>query len=103
MPALVAVAGLTAAACTGEDAVPIRDLATTSLVTPHQLEPTEEMRVLARQQCLDDPDLEQGVVNAVDPARPDVTLASVTVECDVVRAGTDGDTTSTPGERAPSP
>jgi PBP1b-binding outer membrane lipoprotein LpoB len=62
---------------------------TTTQLTPHLLEPTDQMKELARQQCVDDPDLVQGEVNAVDPGRPDQKLATVTVTCDDVRAGTD--------------
>ncbi|MCP3990368.1 MAG: hypothetical protein GY724_14925 [Actinomycetia bacterium] len=75
--------------CTGEEAIPIDELPTSTtepaVTTPHQLEPTDEMWQLARQQCLDDPDLEQGEVKAVDPANPDQVLASVIVECSTVR------------------
>lgn len=53
--------------------------------TPHLLEPTEQMRDLARQQCREDPDLIQGEVNAVDPSDPERVLASVTIDCDTVR------------------
>ncbi len=83
---IVVVVVVTATACTGEDATPIVPGATTTgPTTPHQLEPTEQMRELAEKQCLDDPTLEQGVVNAVDPADEEQILSSVVVECSDVR------------------
>lgn len=72
------------AGCTGEEAVPIEDFTETSITTPHLIEPSEQMRELAEQQCRDDPGLAEGVVNAVDPANPDQLLASVVVDCDDV-------------------
>ena len=85
--AVVALVG-----CTGEEATPLDELprSTTEspaagVTTPHQLEPTDQMRELARQQCLDDPDLVQGEVNAVDPANPEQILATATVDCSTVR------------------
>lgn len=76
-------------ACTGETAIPIQDLppgGETDVTTPHQLEPTPQMQELAVQQCLDDEDLDQGVVNAVDPADSDQILSSAVVDCDEVRS-----------------
>ena len=84
---LVAVV-VVCAGCTGEEATPIDELpaaTTTQVTTPHLLEPTEQMWELAEQQCRDDPALDEGVVEAVDPADPDEVLASVTVSCDEVR------------------
>lgn len=53
----------------------------------HSLEePTAEMRELAEQQCLDDPELEVGEITALDPEDLDTVLASVTVDCAEVRA-----------------
>ncbi len=49
-------------------------------------EPTAEMRELAEQQCLDDPELEVGEITALDPEDLETVLASVTVDCDEVRA-----------------
>lgn len=80
---VIAAAGALALGCTGEDATPIPR--GTGVTTPHRLEPTEQMQDLAEQQCLDDPSLAEGVVNAVDPADTDQILASVTVDCDEVR------------------
>ncbi len=81
--------GILLVGCTGEKAIPLSELPTSTtppiVTTPHQLETTDEMRQLARQQCLDDPDLEQGEVNAVDPADPDQILATALVECSSVR------------------
>ena len=79
-----------ASACSGEDATPIvpRAPATTEVTdgtTPHLLEPTDQMRELAEQQCRDDPTLSQGEVNAVDTANEEQILASVVVDCSEVR------------------
>jgi hypothetical protein len=92
---LAALIGLTGggllASCAGEEATPLDELPVSTtldpsaVATPHQLEPTEEMRELARRQCLDDPELEQGEVNAVDPSNPDLVLASVVIDCATVR------------------
>lgn len=68
---------------------------TTQQVTPHLLAPTEQMKQLARQQCLDHPDKVQGVVNAIDPGRPGQVLATVTLDCASVRAGGSGEIDST--------
>ncbi|MFV0259886.1 MAG: hypothetical protein ACK5PP_15725 [Acidimicrobiales bacterium] len=85
--AAVVVALVLLAGCTGEDATPIQDVtSTTDLGTPHLLPPNEQMEELARQQCRDDPELEQGEVNAVDPANPDEIISSVVVDCAEVRA-----------------
>jgi hypothetical protein len=85
----VVLAGLTwwlLAGCSAEVAVPLDQLPTTTTPgTPHLLEPSEQMRLLARQQCLDDPTLDQGEVNAVDPDNPDQVLASVVIDCSTVR------------------
>ncbi|MDH3679442.1 MAG: hypothetical protein OEV40_05760 [Acidimicrobiia bacterium] len=72
------------AACAGEDATPIVPGATTAPTTPHLLEPTDQMRELAEQQCRDDPELDRGEVNAVDPANDEQILATVIVDCDDV-------------------
>jgi hypothetical protein len=79
--------------CTEEDAVPIDpanppttagDLDLTDVT--HSLEPTPQMEQLARQQCLDDQDAEQGYIEAVDPETGD-TISAITVDCDEVRGG----------------
>jgi len=62
------------------------DFADEAPITPHQLEPNEQMRELAEQQCRDNPSLENGEINAVDPENPEQVLAQVVVECDEVRA-----------------
>jgi hypothetical protein len=83
---LLAVAGLMG--CSDDDAVPLEPGSSPAgeiIGTPHQLEPTEQMQDLAEQQCLDDPDLVEGVIEAVDPSNPDLVLASVVVDCDDVR------------------
>lgn len=82
---VVGLAWLVLAGCSSEIAVPLDELPTpTTPGTPHQLEPTEQMRQLARQQCLDDPTLDHGEVNAVDPDNPDLVLASVVIDCSTV-------------------
>jgi hypothetical protein len=87
---------LAGVACAHDAATPVQDTApTTGQLTPHLLEPTEQMKALARQQCLDHPDRTQGVVNAVDPGRPGQILASVALDCASVRAGASGETSST--------
>lgn len=73
------------AACTGEEAVPLDEPTTTTSPGAHALEPNDEMQRLAEQQCLDDPQLLQGEVRAVDPANPDQVLATVIVDCAEVR------------------
>jgi len=85
---LVAVLGLTAGC--GEDATPIDQTTTTAQLTPHLLPASDQMEELARQQCMDDPQLAVGEVNAVDPERPDQKLATVQVDCAEVRAGRPG-------------
>ena len=52
----------------------------------HFLEPTEQMRDAAEQQCLDDPDLAEGYVRAVSPDTDEV-MAELSVDCTEVRAG----------------
>jgi hypothetical protein len=52
----------------------------------HFLEPTEQMRDAAEQQCLDDPDLAEGYVRAVSPDTDEV-MAELSVDCPEVRAG----------------
>jgi hypothetical protein len=90
---LAAVAAL-AVGCSGEEAVPI-DPANPPTTAPeltdvtHALEPTDQMREEARRQCLDDPDLDEGYIRAVDPDGGAV-LAEVAVDCAEVRAGEDG-------------
>jgi hypothetical protein len=88
----VVAAVMVLAGCTGEEATPLDELPPTTVegsgagvTTPHLLEPTDEMRNLARRQCLDDPDLVQGEVNAVDPSNPEEVLASAVVDCSTVR------------------
>ena len=79
--------------CSGEVATPI-DLdnppqLTDDTVDPmtdvtHPISPTPEMESLARQQCLDDPALEEGYVRAVDP-ETDQIMSEITVDCAEVR------------------
>ena len=88
----VALVAVLTAGCTEEDAVPIdpanppttaAELDLTDVT--HTLEPTAQMEQLARQQCLDDPDADQGYVEAVDPETGDV-MSTITLDCDEVRA-----------------
>ncbi|MEL6984129.1 MAG: hypothetical protein AAFO29_17015 [Actinomycetota bacterium] len=89
--AVAVAAGLLAAACSGEEAIPI-DPANPPTTAPdltdvtHQIEPTEQMREVAEQQCRDDASLAEGYVRAVDPDT-EAILSEVTVDCDEVRAG----------------
>jgi hypothetical protein len=90
----MALALLLGVGCGSEDAIPI-DPANpptpsdgAELETPdvsHPIEPTEQMQDIARQQCLDDPEREQGYVRAVDPESGEV-FAEFTVDCAEVRA-----------------
>lgn len=88
----LAICGLVA--CTAEDATPIdpANPPTTPLPDPadipdvsHPLEPTEQMQEFARQQCLDDPELAEGYVSAVDPATSEI-LVEFSIDCDTVRS-----------------
>lgn len=78
-------------ACVGEEAVPI-DPANPPVVdveppnVTHLIEPTPQMEELARRQCVDDPSLDEGYVEAVDP-NTDQVLTRVAVDCAEVRAG----------------
>ena len=82
---------LGAIGCSGEEAIPI-DPANPPVPSvdltdvTHRIEPTEEMRQAAAQQCLDDPALAEGYVRAVDPDTEDV-VAELSVDCEEVRAG----------------
>ncbi len=87
--ALVAALTVLGVACSGEEAIPIdpANPPTTAVdltdVT-HQIEPTEQMRDAAEQQCLDDATLAEGYVRAVEPDTEEI-LAEVTVDCVEVR------------------
>lgn len=89
--ALAAVTlGSVVAGCSGEEAVPIDPanppvLETDPPSVTHLIPATPQMEEFARRQCLDDPSLEQGYVEAVDPETGDV-LSDITVECAEVRA-----------------
>ncbi len=50
------------------------------------LEPTDQMRQAAEQQCLDNPDQEVGYVKAVAPESGEM-LAELEIDCGEVRAG----------------
>lgn len=91
MAVVALVLGLGLAACSGEEAVPI-DPANPPTTLPdltdvtHGLEPTDQMREAAEQQCLDDPELDEGYIRAVDPDT-EAVMAELTVDCAEVRAG----------------
>lgn len=78
---------LLATGCSGEAATPIdpANPPTTANLTDvsHSLPPTDQMRTAARQQCLDDPNLDAGYVQAVVPETGEV-LSEITIECDEV-------------------
>ncbi len=50
----------------------------------HELQPTDQMREVARQQCLDDPDMDQGYVKAVSPDDGRI-LSEFEIDCEEVR------------------
>lgn len=78
------------AGCTDEEAVPI-DPANPPIVEAeppditHPIQPTPRMEELARQQCVDDPSLDEGYVEAVDP-ETDQVLTQIAVDCAEVRS-----------------
>lgn len=90
---------LVSGACTGEDAEPVDFSSTSTSVasdTPSDFDvsnvedgPNAEQNQItlgfAEQQCLDDPELEQGYVQIVDPSTNE-KVSEVTVECDEVRS-----------------
>ncbi len=89
------------AACTGETAVPIDLNSTTvpiveSSTIPDGLDPAnpneDQNRVAvgyAEQQCLDDPELEEGYVRIVVPDTEEI-VGEITVDCEQVRAAATG-------------
>ncbi len=85
--------GLLAAGCVDEQAVPIDPANPPTTPSPdvadmpdvsHPLQPTDQMKELARQQCIDDPDLVEGYVSAVDPETDDIVV-DYAVQCVEVR------------------
>jgi hypothetical protein len=50
----------------------------------HFVEPTDQMRAAAEQQCRNDPELAQGYVKAVSPDTEEI-VAEITLDCDDVR------------------
>jgi hypothetical protein len=52
----------------------------------HFFEPSEQMKNAAAQQCLDDPDLVEGYIKAVDPTDPDIVVSEYSVDCTTVRS-----------------
>ena len=50
----------------------------------HTMEPTEDMKSAAEQQCLDDSSLDEGYVKAVDP-QSGAVLTEFSISCDEVR------------------
>ncbi len=86
------VVGVTAMllGCTGEEPIPV-DLtetvpATTLAPDPDDPNAAERQRMedLAAQQCLDDPELDEGVTRLVDPETNEA-VAEVTIDCTTVR------------------
>ncbi len=85
---LCAVAVVSVAACSDGGAEPDEAPSSDgSTDVTHTLEPTDQMRQAAEQQCLDDPEKETGYVRAVDPTSGDV-LAELEVPCGPVRDAT---------------
>lgn len=86
----IALGVIVLAGCSGEEAVPI-DPSNPPVVeaeppdVTHLIGPTPQMEELARQQCIDDPSLGEGYVEAVDP-ETDRVLTEVSVDCSEVRA-----------------
>ncbi len=88
-------------ACTGETAVPIDLNSTTvpaveSSTIPGVLDPENPNEAqnqvavgYAEQQCLDDPDLEEGYVRIVVPETEEI-VGEITVDCEQVRTGSVG-------------
>lgn len=79
-----AVAG---SACTDEATEPITpggSPTTASTLPAHAVTPTPEVEEYARQQCLDDPSLGEGVVRIIEP-ETDTVVAEVVIDCDDVR------------------
>lgn len=54
----------------------------------HTIDPTDQMREAAAQQCLDDEELATGYVRAVDPTTGNV-LSEIELDCGEVRSGSD--------------
>lgn len=90
------IVGLTVlgAACVQEEAVPIDPANPPTTPAPnlgdlpdvsHPLQVTDQMKELARQQCLDDPDLAEGYVSAVDPETDEI-LVDYSISCESVRS-----------------
>lgn len=102
---VVAVAAMVSVACTeGEEPVPVDLDATTTTTqassattategTLPEDDPNAEARQMvidaAEQQCLDDPELAEGVVRIVDP-ETDQVLNEYVADCDEVRGRADG-------------
>ena len=72
------------AACS-DDAEPVAPPSGDLSDVTHELQPTDQMRDAARQQCLDDPDLIQGYVKAVSPDDGRI-LSEFEIDCGDVRA-----------------
>ena len=76
--------------CTGEEPIPV-DLTETIPATTLAPDPDDpnaaergRMQDLAAQQCLDDPELSEGVTRLVDPETNEA-VAEVTVDCTTIR------------------
>jgi hypothetical protein len=82
----LAVGGL--AGCVDDSATPVdpQQPGVTADFTDvtHTMEPTDDMKSAAEQQCLDDASLAEGYVKAVDP-QSGAILAEFSISCDEVR------------------
>ncbi len=83
---------LALAACTGEEATPIdlqRTVTTSVDATTTTEDPNAEVREqaeqLAAEQCLEDPELEKGIIQIVDPDSGEIA-GEVIADCAVVRS-----------------
>ena len=87
---LALLIGLGAAACTDQNTVPLDLDGTVPPVDPpaHADTGNEEARAegqrLAEQQCFDDPTLEKGIVQIVQP-ETDFVVAEIVVDCSELR------------------
>lgn len=84
LPVAILLFGL--AACSGESEGPADPAGAGRLPdVTHFLEPTDQMREAAEQQCLDDEELDEGYVKAVSPDTDEI-LAELSVDCLEFRA-----------------
>ena len=94
---LLSVLGL--GGCTSEDATPVdlQQQPTTPAVTPTDSSADQneaaraQARAFAAQQCFDDPEASEGVIQIVDP-ETDQVVGTVTVDCAEARSDQSGST-----------